>query len=296
MRQGRIAGTMSRAEATEERLLALMFGGSQPGPELPATARRAPGSEPTREIVLSLDGVDTATEIGAVALRDISLDLRSGEILGVAGISGNGQRELADLILGLRRASRGTKRLLGHEATTFSPARVRGLGVASIPDDPLSLAIVPGLTVRENLVLGSGKRYRAGLDFDWPRLDADMRTSAERLRVPEPPLQARAAVLSGGTQQRVVLIRELAHDPKLIIALYPTRGLDARSAQAVRDAFLAARARGAGVLLVSEELDELFATSDRLIVLRDGRVSASVAPDSFRADLVGPCMVGADAA
>jgi general nucleoside transport system ATP-binding protein len=293
MRQGRVVGTLSRSEANGERLLALMFGGA---PAAPAEARPARASEPAREVILSLDGVDTAPDIGAVALRDISLDLRGGEILGVTGVSGNGQRELADLILGLRRASRGSKRLLGHHATAFSPARIRGLGVASIPDDPLSLAIVPGLTVRENLVLGSGKRYRAGLDFDWPRLAADMRKSAETLRVPEPPLQARAAVLSGGNQQRVVLIRELAHDPKLIIALYPTRGLDARSAQAVRDAFFAARAHGAGVLLVSEELDELFAMSDRLIVLREGRISGSFAPDSFRADVVGPCMVGADAA
>jgi general nucleoside transport system ATP-binding protein len=291
MRQGRVVGALSRSEASEERLLALMFGESPA-----AQATRTPTRETTREVILSLDGVNTAPDIGAVALRDISLDLRGGEILGVAGVSGNGQRELADLILGLRRASRGSKRLLGHEATSFSPARIRGLSVASIPDDPLSLAIVPGLTVQENFVLGSGKRYRAGLDFDWPRLAADMRQSAEKLRVPEPPLQARAAVLSGGNQQRVVLIRELAHSPELIIALYPTRGLDARSAQAVRDAFIAARGQGAGVLLVSEELDELFAMSDRLIVLREGRISGSFAPDAFRTDLVGPCMVGADAA
>ena len=296
MRQGRTVGTVPRTETTEERLFALMFGGSQPAPEIAVNAQRTSISEPAHEIVLSLDGVHTATEIGAVGLRDISLDLHGGEILGVAGVSGNGQRELADLILGLRQASRGTKRLLGHDATTFSPARIRGFGVASIPDDPLSLAIVPGLTVRENLVLGSGKRYRAGLDFDWPRLAADMRTSAAKLRVAEPPPQAPAAVLSGGNQQRVVVIRELAHDPKLIIALYPTRGLDARSAQAVRDAFFTARAQGAGVLLVSEELDELFAMSDRLIVLREGRISGCFAPDSFRTDLVGPCMVGADAA
>ena len=291
MRQGRIVATLSRAQATEERLLALMFGGTTAAPAMPAEPRRVPNGE----IVLSLDGVDTAPDLGTVALHDISLTLRGGEILGVAGVSGNGQRELADLILGLRRPSRGGKRLLGQDATHDSPARIRGLGVASIPEDPLALAIVPGLTVRENLVLGS-KRYRAGLDYDWLRLAADMRRSAEKLRISEPPLQAHAAVLSGGNQQRVVLIRELAHDPKLIIALYPTRGLDARSTLAVRDAFIAARAQGAGVLLVSEELDELFAISDRLIVLREGRISGVFAPEQFRADLVGPCMVGADAA
>jgi ABC-type uncharacterized transport system ATPase subunit len=299
MRQGRIVGTLSRADASEGRLLALMFGGGEATNSVPAEARRASASEPADEsvgkLVLSLDGIETARDVGTVPLHDISLNVRSGEILGVAGVSGNGQRELADLILGLRPASRGIKRLLGHDATAFSPARIRRLGVASIPDDPLSLAIVPGLLVRENLVLGS-KRYRAGLDYDWPHLAADMRRSAQRLRLSEPPLEARAAVLSGGNQQRVVLIRELAHDPKLIIALYPTRGLDARSAQAVRDTFIAARAAGAGVLLVSEELDELFAMSDRLVVLREGRISMTLAPEAFRADLVGPYMVGADAA
>jgi simple sugar transport system ATP-binding protein len=104
-------------------------------------------------------------------------------------------------------------------------------------------------------------------------------------------------VLSGGNQQRVVLTRELAHDPKLIVALYPTRGLDARSAEALRAAFVAARAAGAAILLVSEDLEELFALSDRLVVLRDGRIAGAFAAGSYRLDAVGACMTGrADAA
>jgi general nucleoside transport system ATP-binding protein len=148
--------------------------------------------------------------------------------------------------------------------------------------------------VRQNLALGSGRRYRRGLDFDWPRLSADMQRSAARLHFPSPSFDVRAAVLSGGNQQRVVLTRELAHGPKLIIALYPTRGLDARSAEAVRAAFRDARQAGASVLLISEDLDELFAVSDRLIVLRDGRIEGEFAPESFRPELIGPSIVGAD--
>ena len=132
-------------------------------------------------------------------------------------------------------------RLWGERANGWSVARIRESGAASIPDDPLALALIPGLTVRQNLVLGSGRRYRRGLDFDWPRLAADMQRSAARLHFPPPSFDVRAAVLSGGNQQRVVLTRELAHGPKLIIALYPTRGLDARSAEAVRAAFCDAR-------------------------------------------------------
>ena len=121
-------------------------------------------------------------------------------------------------------------------ANGWSVARIRESGVASIPDDPLALALIPGLTVRQNLVLGGGRRYRRGLDFDWPRLVC--RHAAKRRQAPIFRLRrfdVRALVLSGGNQQRVVLTREFAHGPKLIVALYPTRGLDARSAEAVRD-------------------------------------------------------------
>ncbi len=121
-----------------------------------------------------------------------------------------------------------------------------------------------------------------------------MQKSAARLHFPPLPLDVRAFVLSGGNQQRAVLSRELAHGPKLIVALYPTRGLDARSTEAVRAALADARSAGAAVLLISEDLDELFAVSDRLVVLRDGRVAAEFAPASFQAELVGPSMVGTD--
>jgi general nucleoside transport system ATP-binding protein len=197
----------------------------------------------------------------------------------------------------VRRPSRGTTRLWGEDTTGWSVARIRERGVAMIPEDPLASAIVPTLTVRENLALGNGRRYRAGFGVDWQSLAADMERSRQRLGFPPLSLDARAAVLSGGNQQRVVLIRELAQNPRLIIALYPTRGLDARSAEALRTLLDEARCAGAAVLLVSEDLDELFAISDRLIVLRDGRLAGTFAPASFRADAVGLAMVGtADAA
>jgi simple sugar transport system ATP-binding protein len=251
------------------------------------------GAPPSRAIMLELDGITTAPATGAAVLRDLSLRLHAGEILGVAGVSGNGQRELAELVLGLRRPHRGTRHLGGEDATRWSAARTRERGVASIPDDPLALAAVPGLTVRENLILGTGRRYRAGIGFDWSSLVADMDRSAARLSFPPPSYDARAGVLSGGNLQRVVLVRELAHGPRLIVALYPTRGLDARSADALRGVLSEARDAGAAVLLVSEDLDELFAVSDRLIVLRDGCVAGTFLPPAFRAEAVGPCMVGA---
>ena len=220
------------------------------------------------------------------------MKLRSGEVVGVAGVSGNGQREFCDLVLGLQQPQVGTKLLWGEVASRWSVAKVREKGVAAIPDDPLALACVPGMTVRENLALGTGERYDAGFGIDWQRLDADMQRSFARLGFPRPNFEARAATLSGGNLQRIVLARELAHEPKIIVALYPTRGLDARSTIAVRTLLRDLRDRGAAVLLISEDLDELFEVSDRLVVLFHGAVAAEFGPEDYRADVVGPLMVG----
>jgi general nucleoside transport system ATP-binding protein len=289
MRRGRVVGSAVGRDASEAELIGLMFEDAA-GPS-PTAALSRPAAM-RGETALTLEGVSTRLGMGAAPLHDLTLQLRSGEILGVAGVSGNGQRELADLVLGLARPSRGVKTLWGEDASGWTAARVRSRGVASIPDDASALALVPALTARENLGLGSGRRYRKGFGLDWPRLVSDMAKSAARLRLPPIPYEIKAFALSGGNQQRLVLTRELAHEPKLIVALYPSRGLDARSAEALRTLFVEARAAGAGLMLFSEELDELFALSDRIVVLREGRIAGVFGCDSFRSDLIGACMVG----
>jgi len=290
LRQGRVAGVVGRSETNEENLLALMFGDApiQPAPPL----LHAAGRYDRGICAVELAGVSTAGGGGETPLRNISLKLRSGEIVGVAGVSGNGQREFGDLILGLQHPQAGTKLLWGEDASRWSVAKVREKGVAAIPDDSLALACVPGMTVRENLALGTGARYDLGLGVDWQRLDADMQRSFARLGFPRPSFEAHAANLSGGNLQRIVLARELAHEPKIVVALYPTRGLDARSTFAVRTLLRDLRDRGAAVLLISEDLDELFDVSDRLLVLFRGAVAAEFEPEDFRTDVVGPFMVG----
>ena len=289
MRNGRVAGELDRSDASEPRLLELMFGDAS----IPAAPRRdKPSAAPTGDCVLALKEVSTS-EPAQMLLRDVSLQLHAGEIVGVAGVSGNGQRELADLILGVLHPASGTKLLWQEDATHWPIARVRRKGVAAIPDDPLALGCVPGMTVRENLALGAGARYRSGLGVDWSGLDRDMQRSFARLGFPRPAFETAAAALSGGSLQRVILARELAHDPRLIVALHPTRGLDARSAAAVRALLSEARLRGAGVLMISEDLDELFDLCDRLIVLSGGAIAGEVGPDDFNAEVVGPLMVGA---
>jgi general nucleoside transport system ATP-binding protein len=291
MRQGRIAKILDRSAASETALLTLMFGEAAVPPVPPP--QRSAGADGAA-LALELAGVSTAGDGGRTPLRNLSMAVRSGEIVGIAGVSGNGQRELGDLIIGLQHPQAGIKRLWNKDASRWPIAAVRERGVAMIPDDPLAFACVADLSVRENLALGSGRRYRAGLGVDWPALDTDMQKSFARLAFPRPCFEARAATLSGGNLQRMVLARELAHEPKLIVALYPTRGLDARSTAAVRALLRDARERGAAVLVVSEDLDELFELSDRLLVLFRGAIAGEFYPEGFYAETVGPLMVGTE--
>jgi general nucleoside transport system ATP-binding protein len=290
MRRGRVAGTLLRAEASEPALVRLMFGtGSAP------VVRRAAATVSAAGPLLELTDVSTDAAGHATALDGISLAIRPGEIVGVAGVSGNGQRELGDAILGLVACTSGVKRLRGHDATRWSVARIRGSGVAFIPEDALQMAAVPGMSALENMALGDTRRYAraGGLAVDWPAVRRDLERALARLEVTLPSLDVPTGALSGGNVQRMILARETAHAPDLIVAFYPTRGLDVRSAVAARELLVAARDGGAGVLLISEDLDELLAMSDRLAVLHHGRIVASEPPSRFTVEEIGHLMTGA---
>jgi simple sugar transport system ATP-binding protein len=287
MRQGRITGQVRAGDADETKVLSLMFGGTaeptKPKPHLSDVRRRPPP-------VLELRNISTARSAGNLPLRDVSLTVHAGEIVGVAGISGNGQRELADLILGLNRPAGGTKLMWGEDAGSWSIARIRSRGTVSVADDPLSLSFVASLTVRENLALGSGKKYHSRFSIQWHKLENDMKAAFARFRLPRPPFDARVDTLSGGNLQRVSLARELSQDPKFVVAQYPARGLDVQSASAVRELLVAMRNEGAAILIFSEELEELFLLSDRLAVLNEGRLAAMFDPAKYNAEAVGRCM------
>jgi ABC-type uncharacterized transport system ATPase subunit len=290
MRRGQVAGTLPGPEATEDGLVSLMFG------EAIVEAPRQ-RSERVRERVqplLELRGVSISGEGGAPGLQDIHLTILPGEIVGVAGVSGNGQRELGDVVLGLERCSKGTKYLGGQDATHWSVARARASGVAFIPEDPLSMAAFPWLTVQENMALGDTHRYsrQGGLSLDWEQVRADLESSLKRLGFKVPSFYLPLGTLSGGNIQRMILAREMAHNPRLIIAFYPTRGLDVRSAAAARELLVDSRDAGTGVLLISEDLGELFALSDRLVVLFRGRIVSTRTPREITMNEVGHLMTG----
>lgn len=290
MRRGQVAGTLSGSAATESGLISLMFGTEA----IESAPNRSETQGEGRYPILELKQVSTQGEGEAIGLKEINLTILPGEIVGVAGVSGNGQRELGDVVLGLERCSRGTKSLWGQAATHWSIAQVRASGVAFIPEDPLGMAAFPWLTVQENMALGDTRRYsrRGGLSMDWENVRQDLERSLNRLGFRIPPLDMPIGTLSGGNIQRMVLAREMAHNPKLIVAFYPTRGLDVRSAGAARELLMASRNRGAGVLLISEDLGELFSLSDRLVVLFRGRIVSTGTPQETTMNEVGYLMTG----
>ncbi|HEU5195781.1 MAG TPA: ATP-binding cassette domain-containing protein, partial [Methylomirabilota bacterium] len=227
-------------------------------------------------------------------LTGVDLTVAPGEVVGVAGVSGNGQRELGDLILGAVPCAAGRKLLWGEDATRWPVARMRAGGVVFVPDDALGLAAVPQLSAVENAMLGDRRRYSraGGLALDWAAARADLLHSFARLGVAVPTLNAPMGTLSGGNVQRAVLARELAHAPRVVVALNPARGLDARSTAATHRALLAAREAGAAVLLISEDLDELRAVADRLVVLFRGRVVGAGRPAELSVETIGHLMTG----
>lgn len=291
LRHGARVGGFGAGEADAERLVATMFGERHDSPAAAAAATDAAVSGPAVPVI-ELRGATVPAAGHETALRDIDVSVARGEIVGVAGVSGSGQKELGDAMLGLRRLAAGEKRFDGHRATSWSVARLRQQGVAVIPEDPARMAAFPGLSVRENLALGTGARYRRGPRINWSALTGVMQRSFAALGFPVPPLQMPMKALSGGNLQRVVIAREMAHEPVLVVALYPTRGLDVLSARSLRAVLLRVRAAGHAVLLISEDLEELAELSDRLLVLFAGQVAGEFRRGEWRPEQVGRLMTG----
>jgi simple sugar transport system ATP-binding protein len=244
-------------------------------------------------LVLELRAVDTHAEGAGTSLSGINLQIRPGEIVGVAGVSGNGQRELCDVVLGMETCVKGEKFLYCRNLTNHPVQIMRKNGVSFIPENPLAMASVPFMTVLENMALTQTWRYarRGGFAMDWGSVKADIQETARRLEFPV-NFYAIAKSLSGGNLQRMVILREMTHDPRLIIASYLTRGLDVQSTIAARQALIQAREGGAGVLLISEDLEELFTLSDRLLVLYGGRIVGEFKPSETDIYEVGHLMTG----
>jgi general nucleoside transport system ATP-binding protein len=290
LRRGRIAGTMKREIAKESSLVALMFGDSEPR----MAEARAENPPRAGQPALELAGVGMNPHGSGPGLSGINLKLGCGEILGIAGVSGNGQRELADTILGLQSCVTGSRLLFGDDATSWSAKRIRAAGVGFVPDDPLARAVVPWMSLPQNMALGNlGAYSRAGgFRLDWDMVSVDIAAAFANLGFEALPLHSPVRAFSGGQVQRSVLARELGRKPRLLVAFNPTRGLDVRSAAAAGRVLLGLRNSGAAVLLVSEDLDELYSLSDRLAVIHEGRLAGDFRPQEIDRLKIGHLMTG----
>jgi simple sugar transport system ATP-binding protein len=283
LRAGRAVGTVD-SSATTPATLARMMVGHDLAP-LPDRRPAAPGPA-----VLRVDELTVRDDRSLPALRGVSFAVASGEILGVAGVDGNGQRELAEAIAGLRDAESG--RVIFADADTVRGPRARAIG--HIPEDRQRTGLIRDFTLAENLIL---KSYDRPPFARWWGLDLGaIRQATERaLRefdIRATGFDALAATLSGGNQQKLVLARELALDSRFVLAVQPTRGLDIGANDYVHRRLLDARDRGAAILLISTDLDEILALSDRILVLYEGEVMGVLLRAAASRDLLGLMMAG----
>jgi simple sugar transport system ATP-binding protein len=288
LRGGRKAGEMPTAGADRRKIAELMVGRDVPAP--PRTARER--GEP----VLHLDKVFVHGSDRSRTLLDVTLTISAGEIVGVAGVSGNGQAALAGLAAGLMAPDAGTMQLAGSTVKRHAPADFARAGVARIPEDRHHDGVVGSMTIAENLIverLDDPAIQKGGfLDFTGIRRNAEQAIEAYDVRCPGPDAQAR--LLSGGNIQKLILARVLDRQPKLVLANQPTRGLDLGAQADVHRRLLEAAAGGAGVLLISEDLDELTAISDRLVVIHNGEIVEAGPAEGADRTRIGLMMAGHD--
>jgi general nucleoside transport system ATP-binding protein len=228
---------------------------------------------------------------GTVALRGVTLEVKAGELVGVAGIAGNGQRELYEVALGIRSVTSGRVLMDGQELGRRGITSAMARGAAGVPEDPITDAVVPGLTVAEHVALDDLGSFRKGLGIDWPAVRERLDDLATTTGLDLAPGQRTVAELSGGNIQRVMLARALGEERSLVVAAYPSRGLDIAKTRRTQQLLLEHRAAGAGVLLISEDLDELLELSDRIVVLNAGRIVGDLDPAATDRYEIGALMI-----
>jgi ABC-type uncharacterized transport system ATPase subunit len=283
LRRGQIVGETRPAETSKAKLAEMMVG-------RPVLFRLDKPDVQIGEPVLEVDGL-----LGEGKLNGISLQVRAREILGIAGVEGNGQRELAEALIGLRQPAAGTIRLAGHDIAGWSVAEIRNAGVAYIPEDRQEQGLVLDMTLWENSLLGreDDRPFSGRTGFLFIQKIKDMaRKLVSAFDVRARSINVNASTLSGGNQQKLVLARELDTSPKLLVASQPTRGLDVGAIEFVWRQILQQKEEGRGVLLISAELDEIYALSDRILTIYEGRITGEYPPDAAPEEL-GIGMLGA---
>jgi len=286
LRRGRVVGSPPPT-ATDEELASLMVGRA-----VELTVHK----EPARpgDVALKVDNLRVNNAVGRAVVDGVSFEVRSGEIVGVAGVQGNGQTELCEAIMGLQPVTEGSIHLGDRDLTGARTRVVLESGVSYIPEDRLEDGIVVGFSLSDNLVLDVYNRppYASGLALHLDVIRESAARHMEEYDIRATSIDMTAGTLSGGNQQKVIVARELGRDVRLLIANQPTRGLDVGSIEFVHHRIVAARDQGAAVLICSTELDEIYALADRIVVMYEGRI-AGERPPTVSIEELGLLMAGA---
>ena len=288
LRRGKTVGEADPTEIDEVGLAELMVG--RPVQLVVDKAVSEPG-----DAVLAISEMHVVDAGGRTLVDHVSFDVRAGEIVGIAGVQGNGQTELVEAITGLRDVITGSIHLDGGDITHATPREVHTAGVAHIPEDRQRAGLVGDFSVAENMVLTTyhDDTYSDGLSMDWPKARSVAAELVEQYDVRTPSIQTPAGTLSGGNQQKVIVARELSRDLRLLVASQPTRGVDVGSIEYIHAQVVKARDEGAAVLVVSTELDEVMALADRVIVMYRGSIVADLDRSDTSHNEVGLYMAGA---
>ena len=288
LRNGKVVGETNSAVATQESLAAMMV-----GREVILTVEKGPANP--EQAVLEIRNVSAVDDLGNRALNTVSLDVRAGEIVGVAGVQGNGQTELVEVLTGLRKSTSGSVSIAGNNMTNVSPRRVTEVGQSChVPEDRHAYGMVGSYTVAHNLILNTyyQQPYASGLNVREQAITDHAERLVGEYDVRTPSVTTRASSLSGGNQQKMVVAREFSRDVQLLIAAQPTRGIDVGSIEFIHSQIVAKRDEGVAVLVVSAELDEIMALSDRIAVMYRGEIVAVVPREKATREELGLLMAG----
>jgi ABC-type uncharacterized transport system ATPase subunit len=287
LRDGKVVDTVRPAEMDKQTLARMMV-----GRDVLLTVVKTPAN-PT-ESRLRVVNLWTNNDRDLPALREVNLEVRSGEILGIAGVAGNGQSELEEVITGLRKATTGQVIIGGQETTHFTPRQVGENGLAHIPSDRYRRGLLPDFTVAENLFLqriGEAPFTRRGV-LNWEAIHQEAQKLIQAYNVRGATVDTPAGALSGGNAQKMILARELARGPKVLVAAQPTRGLDVSAIEYVHQRLIQQRDAGVAILLISTELEEILALSDRIAVMYEGEIVGVVAGTEADVNEIGLLMAG----
>jgi general nucleoside transport system ATP-binding protein len=287
MRDGKVVNTVEKADTNEVQLARMMVGRD-------VFLKPAPPSPKIGDVILKVENLDAVNTFHRQVLNGISFDVRSGEILGIAGIDGNGQTELVNALIGLQHLKGGKILLKGNEISHLSVKRMRDAGIGVIPEDRLKEGLIEDFNVQENLCLGQQRNmpFSNGQLISWKAITENANRLVKMFDIRTPNIDHQVRLLSGGNQQKIIVAREIFHAPDTIIAAQPTRGLDIAATDFVHEQLIKQRDQGKAILLLSLSLDEILLLSTRVAVIYKGEIIKIVNKDETTPEDLGLMMLG----